>query len=315
MTAIKIGKFEIAQQNGAAGTVTNGVKYVIAHTGRNIYQKKARGVCGTADAILDLSIAPKPPFMTLGTTTSTVAWDSKSANVTITTNSQKFKVSSTGKIIVLAPSESYEVTGLSGEFNNNLGVDSQHSIALNFTFTSNTTATNINIPILIEYWNGTTYSPAGTFAITQSSADAGIVITADPDPIPVFEPIEINSPTNLKKTIKITSNASYRIEKAGGGGVGWIRLSRDTGSAGVADLDITVDINPTAAPRRTGNIYFQNPVSGSTILQLLVEQKPGMPYSITISPAVITFTNTEINTIKNITVTSNFDWQIEEVIN
>lgn len=308
MAVLKIGKFEIAQQSGAAGTVTNGVKYAVEHTGRNVYQKQARGVCGTDNAILDLSIAAKPPFMTLTSNSSDVAWDTINSQVTVNTNAEKFKVSVIGKSITLQSSSEYTVNGLIGTFTNNLGVDSQHPSVLTFAFATNTTAANVNIPILIEYWNGTAYVAAGTFTVTQSSADASIVITATPPRLPQY------TPNGESAKLSITSNAPYTLEKQGGS-IAWFTISRTTGVVGTADLTVTTLAQSVAAPIRTGSVVLKNPISGSTILTIDVMQRAGVPYEITITPAALAFTNAEINTIKNVTLTANAAWQIEEVIN
>lgn len=308
MAVLKIGKFEIAQQSGSAGTIQNGVKYAVEHTGRAPHQKQARGYCGTASQTLDLSITGKAPFMTLASNSQDIAWDTTTATVTVTTNAEKFRVSSGGKTITLQSSAAYTVNGLIGTFSNNLGMDSQHDAVLAFGFGTNTTSGTVSIPILIEYYDGSTYKTAGTFTVNQSSADADFVITSNPATLNQF------ANTASSQTVAITSNKNYTIEKQGGD-ISWFTISRTTGTPGTANLKVDVVAQAVAAPARSGSIIFKNPISGSTVLTLAVTQAAGVPYSITITPNTVTFANNELNVIKNVEIVANAAWQLEEVIN
>lgn len=244
MAALKIGKFEVAQQSGTAGTIENGIKYAIEHTGRAVYQKQARGTCGVGDtaatAILTLTIAARAPFMMLLSNSLDVAWDTVEAAVRATTNAEKFRVTSSGKAITLKSSSIYTVNDNEGTFTNGLGLDSQHSFDITVQFVTNVTADNVVIPVLIEYYDGTAWKPAGTFTIKQSSADADFVITSDPATLQQF------ANTGGNQTLAITSNKAYTIEKQGSD-TAWFSIDRTTGTAGTADLKVTVVANPVAA--------------------------------------------------------------------
>lgn len=311
MAVLKIGKFEVAQQSGTAGTIENGIKYAIEHTGRAVYQKQARGICGVGDtaatAILTLTIAARAPFMTLLSNSLDVAWDTVEAAVRATTNAEKFRVTSSGKAITLKSSSIYTVNGNVGTFTNGLGLDSQHSFDVTVQFATNVTANNVAIPVLIEYYDGTAWKSAGTFTITQSSADADFVITSDPATLQRF------ANAGGTQTLAITSNKAYTIEKQGSD-TAWFSIGRTTGTAGTADLKVTVVANPVAAAARTGTIIFKNPISGSTVLSIAVSQAAGDAYAISFNPTTIAFQNNELNKIKNTELTANASWQIEEVL-
>lgn len=308
MAVLKIGKFEIGQQSGSAGTTTNGVKYAIEHTGRLPHQKQARIYCGTANQTLDMRIDGKPPYMNLASNSQDIAWDTANSAVTVNTNAEKFRITSGGKAVVLQSSGSYTVNGLIGTFTDNLGADSEHDVVLSFSFGTNTTASTAVIPILIEYWDGAAYQSAGTFTVNQSSADADFVITANPASIPQF------ANTIGEFITDLTSNKNYTIEKQGGS-IDWFNMDRTTGVPGTAPLKITVIAQAVAAPLRTGTIIIKNPISGSTVLTLAVSQAAGEPYKVTITPNNVSFTHDELSVIKNVVSETNDDYWWEEVIN
>lgn len=305
--AFQIGKFDIAIQNGSAGTTQNGVKYAREHTGRAPHAKQARGVTGSAEAILNLTISGKAPFMNLQSNAVDIAWNTTSAQVTVTTNAEKFQVSSVGKAVTLQSSAGYTVNGLTGTFTSNLGLDAQHSAVVTFGIANNNTANGVTAPITIKYWDGTAYQVAGTFTINQSSADADANITLTPTALPSF------LATGATKTVSVVSNIAYSIEKQGAD-IAWFTISRSSGVAGTAGLDIVVSAQEVAAPMRSGSVVFKNPISGSTIVTLEISQQAGQPYQMSISPSSLIFTASELNTIKNVTVTANGAWTIEEII-
>lgn len=305
--AFQIGKFDIAIQNGSAGTTENGVRYAREHTGRAPHQKQARGVAGSAEAILNLAISGKAPFMSLTSNAVDVAWNTTSAQVTVLTNAEKFQVSSSGKAVTLQSSASYTVNALTGTFSSNLGLDAQHSVVLNFGITNNNTASGVTAPVVIKYWDGAAYQTAGTFTINQSSADADVSITVTPSTVPVFEA------TGSKKTVSVVSNVAYSIEKQGAD-TAWFTISRTTGVVGTAGLDIVVVAQAVAAPVRSGAVIFKNPISGSAITVLEISQAKGETFEITIAPSSLTFLSSELNTIKNVQVTANANWTIEEIM-
>lgn len=307
MAILNLGKIEVGQQSGTSGTTSVGVKYTQQHTGRNPWNKQFRGICGSAQAVETVTISGKPQFMNLLSNSQDVAWNVTSASVTVKTNSEKFRISSSGKEVTLQSSASYTVNGKIGEFTNNLGAVDEHDVVITFSFVNNTTPTNVSMPILIEVWNGTSYVAAGTYTVMQSSADSDIQITTNPVTLPIFDR------TASSKTISVTSNANYSIEKQGSD-IAWFTLSKTSGGAGTESLEVSVTAQIVAAAQRTGSIVFKNPISGSTILTLEVTQQAGEAYSITITPSTITFQNTEINVIKNVEVKANSSWHLEEVV-
>ena len=62
------------------------------------------------------------------------------------------------------------------------------------------------------------------------------------------------------------------------------------------------------------SIKFKNNVTGSVIGTLEVRQAKGEDFAISWEKDTLTFTNDDVNTIKNNTLTANADWYLEENI-
>lgn len=308
--SIKIGKWEIAPQTGTSGSIPVSHKLVDKHTGRNKYTKLVRASISnpkaSKDSIETLEALGMAPFLKLDSSQSEIAYNVTSTVISGTSNAAKFRVSSTGKSITLITNTGYTVSGNEGTFSTGFGEQSEGNISIKVSFTSNNTTAPINIPINIEYWDGTKWSVGGTFTIIQSSADASVNFTINPSTLSTF------ANTGGKQTVSITSNVAYSIETEGGTETSWITLSRLSGSEGTSSLDITASAQVVGADQRELNIKFKNNVTGSVIGTLSVTQAQGEDFAISWENDTLTFTNDEVGTIKTNTLTANADWQIEE---
>lgn len=117
-----------------------------------------------------------------------------------------------------------------------------------------------------------------------------------------------------KQTVYINSNIAYSIELQGDTETSWVTLSRQSGTSGTASLDVTVAAQVVGASARSLSIKFKNNVTTSVIGTLEVSQVKGEDFAISWSQDTLTFTNDDVNTIKNNTLTANSDWYLEENI-
>lgn len=313
MASIKIGKFEISQQSGTAGAnIPIGHKLTERHTGRNKYQKMVRASIvasgANAEAIETLEVQGMAPFLQLNTSQTEIAYNVTTATINGKSNASKFRVSSTGKAITLVTNTGYTESGNEGTFANGFGEQAEGAIAIKIQFATNNTSTSETIPVLVEYWNGTEWAEAGTHNIIQSSSDADVQFSITPNTLSDF------SKEGEAQTVSITSNIGYSIEVQGDIETSWLHLSRSTGTASTEDLTITADAQAVGAPAREVSIKFKSNITGSVIATLSAKQVAGDAYAISWESTTLTFTNEELNTIKNNNLTANSDWYIEEVV-
>jgi hypothetical protein len=200
------------------------------------------------------------------------------------------------------------VSGNEGTFTNGFGEMAEGNIAIKVQFTSNSTTASVTIPVKVEYYNGSTWTVAGTHNIIQSSSDADVTFTITPSTLAQF------TKDGGKQTVSITSNIAYSIEVQGDTDTSWVTLSRQTGTASTQSLDITASSQVVGAAARDLSIKFKSTVTGSVIGTLEVTQAKGEDFAISWDKDTLTFTNDDINTIKNNTLTANSDWYLEENI-
>lgn len=312
MASLKIGKWEVSPQSGGAGTHTIGHKLTEKHTGRNKYQKLIRASitnpAANKEAVETLEIAGLAPFLTLNTSQTEIAYNVTNVTINGVSNAAKFRVTSTGKEITLVTNTGYTVSGNEGTFTNGFGEMAEGSIAIKVQFTSNSTTASVTIPVKVEYYNGSTWAVAGTHNIIQSSSDADVTFTITPSTLAQF------TKDGGKQTVSITSNIAYSIEVQGDTDTSWVTLSRQTGTASTQSLDITASSQVVGAAARELSIKFKSTVTGSVIGTLEVTQAKGEDFAISWDKDTLTFTNDDINTIKNNTLTANSDWYLEENI-
>lgn len=310
--SIKIGKWEVSPQSGAAGTIDIGHKLTERHTGRNKYQKLIRASISNpaADAsdIETLEIGGLTPFLSLNTSQTEIAHNVTTATINGVSNAAKFRVSSTGKAITLVTNTGYTVSGNEGTFTNGFGEMTEGAISIKVQLTSNNTTSSQTIPVLVEYWDGSAWQTGGTHNIIQSSSDAGVTFVITPSTLDDF------TKEGGKQTVSINSNIAYSIELQGDTETTWITLSRQSGTAGTASLDITAAAQTVGAAPRTLSIKFKSNVTGSVIGTLEVSQLKGEDFAISWETDTLTFTNDDVNTIKTNKLTANSDWHIEENI-
>lgn len=310
--SIKIGKWEVSPQSGAAGTIDIGHKLTERHTGRNKYQKLIRASISNpaadASAIETLEIGGLTPFLSLNTSQTEIAYNVTTATINGVSNAAKFRVSSTGKAITLVTNTGYTVSGDEGTFTNGFGEMAEGAISIKVQFAANNATSSQTIPVLVEYWDGSAWQTGGTHNIIQSSSDAGVTFVITPSTIDDF------TKEGGKQTVSINSNIAYSIELQGDTETTWITLSRQSGTAGTASLDITAAAQAVGAAPRTLSIKFKSNVTGSVIGTLEVSQLEGEDFAISWETDTLTFTNDDVNTIKTNKLTANSDWHIEENI-
>lgn len=312
MASLKIGKWEVSPQSGGAGTHTIGHKLTEKHTGRNKYQKLIRASisnpAANKEAVETLEIAGLTPFLTLNTSQTEIAYNVTNVTINGVSNASKFRVSSSGKAITLVTNSGYTVSSNEGTFTSGFGEMAEGSIAIKVQFAANNTTSAVTIPIKVEYYDGSAWKTSGTHNIIQSSSDADVTFTISPSTLSQF------TKAGGKQTVSITSNIAYSIELQGDTDTSWITLSRQSGTASTQTLDITASAQVVGAAARELNIKFKNTVTNSVIGTLEVSQAKGDDFAISWANDTLTFTNDDINTIKNNTLTANSDWYLEENI-
>lgn len=309
---IKIGKWDIAPQSGEAGVHQIGHKLTERHTGRNKYQKLVRAnitnPAANKSAIETLEVAGLTPFLTLNTSQTEIAYNVTNVVINGVSNAAKFRVSSSGKAITLITNSGYTVSGSEGTFTSGFGEMSEGAVTIKVQFTSNNTTSSETIPVKVEYYDGSAWKVAGTHNIIQSSSDADVSFIITPATLSQF------SKEGGKQTVSIASNIAYSIEVQGDTDTSWVTLSRQSGTATTATLDITASAQAVGAAARSLSIKFKSTVTNSVIGTLEVSQAKGEDFAISWAQDKLTFTNDDVNTIKNNTLTANADWYIEENI-
>lgn len=312
MASIKVGKWEVSPQSGVAGTHTIGHKLTEKHTGRNRYQKLIRASitnpAANKEAVETLEIAGLTPFLTLNTSQTEIAYNVTNVTINGVSNAAKFRVSSSGKAITLVTNSGYTVSGNEGTFTSGFGEMAEGNIAIKVQFAANNTTSAVTIPVKVEYYDGSAWKVAGTHNVIQSSSDADVTFTITPSTLSQF------TKDGGKQTVTISSNIAYAIELQGDTDTSWVTLSRQSGTASTQSLDITASAQVVGASARELNIKFKNTVTSSVIGTLEVSQAKGEDFAISWANDTLTFTNDDINTIKNNTLTANSDWYLEENI-
>lgn len=312
------GKFEVTPVAGNAGTTEIAAKLATANTGRAEYIKYAKHYMTnevSKFASIALKAAGKPAFMTLGETSKDVAYNVLSSTFNVTaTNAEKFQlVKVSGKTLTLSVNSGYTVSGLIGTFTGDPGNIAEFNFQIKVAVAANNTGAAASAVYKVQFWNGTTYVDSGTITLTQGSADAGLTITANPVTLGSF------SNAGEDKALAITSNFAYNIVENNGTDVSWLRILNQsktsditTGASGTTNMFIRVDAQAVAALARSTQINFVNPISGTILLTLDVNQLAGIARSISLSVSTLSFAQNELNVVKNFNVVANDIWYSEE---
>lgn len=312
MASLKIGKFEVSPQTGGAGSTIIGHKLTEKHTGRNKYQKLIRASisdpAANASAIETLEIGGLAPFLTLNTSQTEIAYNVTNAVINGVSNAAKFRVSSSGKTITLVANTGYTVSGNEGTFTGGFGEMAEGSISIKVQFEANNGTSSVTIPVKVEYYNGSSWAVGGTHNVIQSSSDADVTFVITPSTLNQF------AKEGGKQTVSIQSNIAYSIELQGDTETSWVTLSRQSGTATTQSLDITAAAQAVGASARSLSIKFKNNVTASVIGTIEVSQAKGEDFAISWDKDTITFTNDDVNQIKNNTLTANASWYLEENI-
>lgn len=312
MASLKIGKFEVSPQTGDAGSTQIGHKLTERHTGRNKYQKLIRASisdpAANASAIETLEIGGLAPYLTLNTSQTEIAYNVTNVTINGVSNAAKFRVSSTGKAITLVTNTGYTVSGNEGTFTNGFGEQVEGSISIKVQFDANNTTSAITIPVQVEYYDGSSWAVGGTHNIIQSSSDADVTFVITPSTLTEY------TKDGGSQTVSIQSNIAYSIELQGDTETSWVTLSRQSGTATTENLTITALAQVVGASARSLSIKFKSNVTSSIIGTLEVSQAKGEDFAISWENDTMTFTNDDVNTIKNNTLTANASWYLEENI-
>ena len=94
----------------------------------------------------------------------------------------------------------------------------------------------------------------------------------------------------------------------------WLTLSRSTGTASTEELVITAAAQAVGASAREVSVKFKSAVTGSVIGTLSVKQAAGEDFSISWESSTMTFTNDDLNAIKQNVLTANESWYLEEPV-
>lgn len=313
MATLKIGKFEISPQSGTAGLTTIGHKLIEKHTGRNKYQKLVRASISNPaavdiNAIETLEIEGLNPFLTLNTSQTEIAYNVTTATINGISNAAKFRVVSTKKPITLITNTGYTVNENEGTFTGDFGLQNEGAISIKVQFSANNSAASETIPVTVEYWDGLQWQVGGTHNIIQSSSDADVSFIITPLTLEAF------SKEGGKQTVSINSNIAYSIELQGDTEISWITLSRQSGTASTQTLDITAAAQEVGASPRSLSIKFKSNITGSVIGTIEVSQVAGEDFAISWGEEILVFTNSDLNQIKNNTLTANSPWYLEEPV-
>lgn len=310
--SIKIGKWEVSPQSGSAGTFDIGHKLTERHTGRSKYEKMIRASFTDPNAVETaveiLQISGLAPYLSLNTSQTEIAYNVTNVVINGMSNAAKFRVSSTGKAITLVTNSGYTVSGNEGTFSSGFGELAEGAISIKVQFSSNNTTGAVTIPVLVEYWDGSTWKTGGTHNIIQSSSDADVSFIINPS---VLEEYPY---AGGEKSVTITSNVAYSIEVQGDTETSWVTISRNSGTATTEALKITVAAQAVGAPARSVSIKFKSSVTSSVVGTLAVNQAAGEAFAISWAQDTLTFTNDDVNTIKTNKLTANAPWNLEENI-
>lgn len=312
-----IGKFEITPNAGSAGTTSVAAKLATANTGRSVYTKYAKHFMTNETSkfsTLSLQAAGKPAFLTLGESSKSVAYNITNSTFNVSaTNASKFQlVKVSGKDMTLAVNSGYTVSGLIGTFTGDPGSTAEFATQIKVGILQNSTSAEVSAVYKVQFWDDAAYVDAGTITLTQASADAGLTITANPATVPNY------ANTAGYKDVVITSNFAFNIVENNGVDVSWLSITNTSGteiSSGIVGAN-TIRINVTAqlvaALQRSTQINFKNPVSGAILLTLTITQLAGDARAISLSVGSLSFSQAEVNVVKNFNVIANDAWYSEE---
>ena len=202
----------------------------------------------------------------------------------------------------------YTVSGNEGTFSNGFGEQAEGPISLKVQFATNSTTESVTIPVMVEFYDGSSWQTAGTHNIIQSSSDADVTFNVTPSVLSDFEG------AGGSQTVSVTSNIAYSIEVQGDVETNWLTLSRSTGSASTEELVITAAAQAVGASAREVSVKFKSAVTGSVIGTLSVKQAAGEDFSISWESSTMTFTNDDLNAIKQNVLTANESWYLEEPV-
>lgn len=313
MASLKIGKFEISPQSGNAGSTQIGHKLIEKHTGRDKYQKLVRASISNPaavniNAVETLEIEGHDPFLILNTSQTEIAYNITTVTINGVSNAAKFRVISTGKTITLITNTGYTVSDNEGTFTGGFGEQNEGPISIKIQFSANNSSASETIPVTVEYWDGSQWQVGGTHNIIQSSSDADVSFIITPPTLEAF------SKEGGKQTVSIASNVAYSIELQGDTETSWVTLSRQGGTASTQALDITAIAQEVGASPRSLSIKFKSNITGSVIGTIEVSQVAGEDFAVSWENAVLIFTNSDLNQIKNNTLTANAPWYLEEPV-
>lgn len=326
--AIKIGKWEIAPQNGMEGEnmpITH--KLLSVHTGREKYKKVVRAYMSkdeTTYADETLEVEAKPEFFELLTnSTLTVSYDTTSVSIPFRSNVYKFKIEpDIDSAVALASNDGYTASDNVGTFDYSKGSLQEYEAYMKVTFPRNTEGGVITWVFDVWMWVKTTFVKVTTVYVKQSSVHQYAGWSMVPEQFLIFDydptfqgDINMGVAAFGTQTVQITSNVAYKIEKeASVGYLNWLTLSTTEGAVGTTELTLTASRNPVGSARRTITLQFIDISTAQILATREVTQKPGEPFAISWANSKLTYAWDAVNSTQTNHLTANEDWQIEEKI-
>ena len=320
--SIKIGRWEIAPQSGAAGTHAIGHKMTEKHTGRKKYQKLVRATFVNAsankEAVETLEVGGAPVSFLLDEREIEVAYNTTSVVINCTTNAEKIRLKApVDTDVVLLNNTGYTVeqdgSYYIAKFTSGFGEQVEGTVGIKVGFDANKTTSSRDILIQIQAYDelgeGSGFSDDAAkylIRIVQSSSDTDVTFTVEPSTLEDF------AKEGGSQEVTISSNVPYSMQLQGSSETAWVTLSRESGTATTEALTITAAPQAVGSPAREVSIKFKSNITNSVIGTLIIKQAAGEDYAISWEQSTLVFTNSDVNTIKINNLTANADWYIEE---
>lgn len=312
------GKFEVAIQNGTATGASGRAiahKLIGTHTGRHPFEKIARAYIkndNTKFADERLIVEGAPIMAESPTTVYNLAYDSSGFDVAVNTNAAKLSVQIDAPDMNIQLADSSEYTKASSMTSTKVtptdtrfGIERTGTLNLSFATGQNNGSTALSGTIYIytldDDDNSGDREPI-VVQVSQASSDSGITITLS---------ASIINHGNAEQTssITVTSTGNYKIVNTSS----WVTITPNNTSypAGTQTLQIKTSAQAVAAPTRSYQLSFVNPISGSVLKTLEIKQAAGDAYSVSWAKESLTFKyNASVS--QDNTLIANADWEINE---
>lgn len=325
MAELKVGKFTLSPQSGAAGTHDIVHKLNATHTGRDPYVKVIKASIKedpNVSTIEILTIAGAPYHISFTETQKQVAYNATSVVFTCTTNAYRITIypgedESDNLIAGIDTTEVYNVSQDGNIYHltvndSNTGSQAEATFPIKIRLTqNNTTETKgYSLRICMTTQEGEIIGTDNlVLSIIQDSSDSALRAWFDPEDQPTV------SKDGDTFTVSIFSNTpSYSVNED----VSWIETTTTapSGSGNYYSAGVTITVSPqkVAALAREGTIYLKSSITGSILASMIIQQEAGEAYNIQWGQTSLSFEPTDYSkgTTKINTLTANSNWDITE---